>query len=254
MSNEAFSLFGLQIYWYGILFAGGFLAAIAHWTRLGRLVGKPPELAVDVALWMMIGTVVGARTAYVLANLAYFAENPIQILNVRDGGLVFYGGLIGGSIGVALFARLRRLALLPLADFLVTGLPLGHAIGRVGCFLNGCCHGIPTDRPWGVIFKGIRSHPTQLYETAGNLLVFLIVWQFYLSRPAKGRTLALYLLTYPLLRFMLEFYRGDARLAVMGLHTSQWTSLLLLSVGLVLWRVLRNGPPSFVASERALRG
>lgn len=247
MDKEAFSLFGLTIYWYGIFYAGGFLAAIFHWARLGRKAGKRVDLGADVALWLMLGVVSGARIAYIIANWPDFAGDIFQMLNIRDGGLIFYGGLAGGILSVSLYARLKKEPAWSLGDFVITGLPLGHALGRVGCFMNGCCYGSRTDSALGVVFDGVRHHPTQLYETFGNLIIYTFLLSFFLTRPRAGRVVALYLMLYPTLRFLLEFVRGDERMTVAGLHTAQWISVGLFLCGIALWIWRRKAPPTYEA-------
>lgn len=251
MEKEAFSIFGITIYWYGVFYAGGFLAAIVHWTRLAKRVQKPVELGSDAALWLMLGVVVGARAAYVMANWPSYAGHPLEMLNVRDGGLIFYGGFMGGVLSMALFAAFRHTPAWELGDFMITGLPLGHALGRIGCFINGCCYGSETDSSLGVIFDGARHHPTQLYETFGNLIVYSFLLAFYLTRPRSGRTVALYLMLYPVLRFMMEFFRGDERMTFLGMHTAQWISVGLFAIGLVVWFARRQAPPTFAAGPQA---
>lgn len=236
MDRVAFDILGRPIYWYGILFGLGFLAASFHFSWLGRRQRRSPDFATDLILWIMLGTVVGARTAYVLANWDEVTANGLMgILNVREGGMVFYGGLIGASVLVVLFARRRGIPLLEMGDFAISGVPLGHALGRIGCLVNGCCFGSETKCALSVAVEGVNRHPTPLYEAAGNLLVYLLLLLFTRTSPPRGRVLALYLLTYPVLRFGLEFLRGDDRITFAGLHLAQLVSLALFTCGAVLW-------------------
>jgi phosphatidylglycerol:prolipoprotein diacylglycerol transferase len=146
---------------------------------------------------------------------------------------------------VVLFARIRRIPLWSLGDFVMSGLPLGHALGRLGCFLNGCCYGMPTQCLCGVVYPENSApwyrfghaplHPTQLYEAAFNLLLYLFFLWYYPRRRRQGNVVALYLLLYPLARFLNEWLRGDERLKWMGLSLAQEISVLLFLTGLVLW-------------------
>ena len=242
MHPIAFELFGRPIYWFGVMMALGFLAAITVWNWLAPRTGRPHGYGSELGFWIMVAGVVGARVAEVLGNLSFFLEHPWEIIRVDHGGLVFYGGFIACCLVVIVFARVHHDRLWALADFTVVGLPLGHTFGRIGCFLNGCCYGTPTHLPWAVCFPeqheshGVAVHPTQLYEASYNLLLFGVLLAFLLRRqPPAGRVLALYLLLYPPFRFAVEFIRGDERLNWLGLNLAQETSLVLFAVGLALW-------------------
>ena len=245
MDRVAFEIFGRPIYWYGILFGLGFLAASFHYGWLGRRQRRTAEFSTDLILWIMLGTILGARIAYVLANWKEVTDDGLLgILNVRQGGMVFYGGLIGASLLVVLFARRRKVPLLEMGDFAIGGVPLGHALGRLGCLINGCCFGSETRSAWSIAVEGVRRHPTPLYEAVGNLLVYLILLLYTLRAPRRGRILALYLLTYPVLRFWLEFLRGDDRITFAGLHLAQFVSLALFTAGALLWYLSGRAPAS----------
>ena len=235
MDPVCFHIGSKPIYWYGVMVAGGFLAGILHWTRVLKREGRPQEFASDLAVWLMVGSVIGARLVYVFANPADYLAHPLSILRVDQGGLIFYGGLIGGSVSVILLAWRRHEPLWRLADFTVTALPLGHAFGRVGCFLNGCCYGSACDLPWAVYSNGAMRHPTQLYEAGLNLLLYGALAWYYPRRRRDGDVLALYLIAYSVLRFLLEFVRGDERQPLFGLDVAQGISLVLLACGVALW-------------------
>ena len=242
MNPVAFHIFSWPVYWYGIMMATAFLAGIANWNFFARRQGREHGFGSELAFWMMVCGIVGARVAYVAANFRDFAADPLEIIRIYRGGLVFYGGLIGAAAGVVGVARARREPLLPMADLAVSALPLGHTIGRIGCFLNGCCYGSPTDCACGVFVEGALRHPTQLYEAAFNGAVYLLVFILFLRRPKPGTVLACYLLAYPPGRFAIEFLRGDPRIHWLGLTAAQLTSLALFGIGLALWRWLRRRP------------
>ncbi len=222
------------IYWYGLMVATAFLAGLAHLTWLGKKTGRSTQLISDLMIVIMLGGIAGARTAYVLANWSDFAEQPSLIFRVDQGGLVYYGGLIGAILAAAVYIRLKKEALWPLADLFASALPLGHAIGRIGCFLNGCCYGCATSLPWGVALGGVWRHPVQLYEALANLLLYLWFLRAYPRRRRDGQILAQYLVLYPLIRFFMEFVRGDERLHWLGLNLAQDISLVLMLGGVIL--------------------
>ena len=218
-----------------------FLAGMIHWSLLARKQGRPSTTAGDLALWLMLGGILGARIAYVLANLDYYLQTPREIFRIDQGGLVFYGGFIGAVAALALLAFRKGESFLSLADFSVSALPLGHVFGRIGCFMNGCCHGADVKSP-SLFTAGLTQYPVQLYEAAFNLAVYGFLLATTLRRDAHkiphGTLLALYLILYPAGRFLLEFLRGDERLLMGGLHVAQYTSLVLMLCGIAFWTLL----------------
>jgi phosphatidylglycerol:prolipoprotein diacylglycerol transferase len=229
-----------EIRWYGVMMALGFLASLGHWRLLGRRTGVDTAFTGDLLVWLMVAGVAGARAAYVLANWAYFRAVPAEILRVDQGGLIFYGGFLGAGVALVLFSRLHRQSLLTTTDLVVTALPLGHAFGRIGCFLNGCCGGRAAPAECALAC-GLAHYPVQLYESAFNLALYAFLFWYYLApaRRRPGRILALYLMTYPVGRFLLELLRGDERTRVGALDAAQVVSLALLATGLTLWTILR---------------
>ncbi|MBU4201294.1 MAG: prolipoprotein diacylglyceryl transferase [Verrucomicrobia bacterium] len=238
MNPVCFHIGQRPIYWYGLMVATAFIACMAHLTWLGKKEGRPAAFVSDLGCWIIIGAIVGARLAYVLANWPAFAAAPGMILRLDQGGLIYYGGFVGAVLLGIVYARVKREPLWPLADFVATALPLGHAIGRIGCFLNGCCYGSLTAVPWGVSVDGILRHPVQLYEAAGNLILYTLMLFLYRRRPRDGRLFALYLILYPLIRLGVEYFRGDDRLRWLGLTLAQDLSLVFMLIGLGLWFLL----------------
>lgn len=251
MDPVCFHIGSKPVYWYGIFVALGFLAGVVHWSRRERKAGLPEGFASELAIWIMVGGILGARIAYVAANIEEYAAHPLSVLRIDQGGLIYYGGLIGGTLAVLLLAWRRRIDRWVLGDFVIGALPLGHAFGRIGCFINVCCYGCVTTSPLGVWTvvrdagdtpKGAFRHPAQLYESGANLAVYaLLLWWQRRERPA-GSTVALYLLTYPVSRFFVEFLRGDERAHWAGLNVAQWTSIGLFLAGLTLWRMRGTAP------------
>jgi len=256
MHPVVFHIGRLPIHWYGVMMALGFVAGFANWLWLGRRGGRGSAFCSDLLFWTMLSGVIGARLAHVASDLPYYLAHPVRILRVDQGGLAYYGGFAGGVIGILLFGRARGETPGRLGDFVVTSLPLGHAFGRVGCFLNGCCHGTVHDGLLAVRYpaeslawyeqldrgmitrldlRSLPVHPVQLYEAAFNLFLYgVLVWA-YRRRTRNGRVLALYLLTYPAARFLLECLRGDARMHLGPLSMAQWVSLAGLAAGLIVW-------------------
>ncbi|MEI6169050.1 MAG: prolipoprotein diacylglyceryl transferase [bacterium] len=242
MNPVCFHIGSHPVYWYGVMMALAFMAGLLHWQWLGHRTRRDTSLASDLAFWLMVGGILGARTAYVISNFTYFRAAPQEIIRVDQGGLIFYGGLIGGILAFFILTTWRHLKASDLADFTVTALPLGHALGRVGCFLNGCCGGCEA-APSSFLAAGLSHYPVQLYEACFNLGVYgLLTWYFINRRGTRtGSVVALYLMTYPVGRFLLEFIRGDDRMRVYGgLDVAQLISLALIGIGIALWGYTRK--------------
>ncbi|TVQ39456.1 MAG: hypothetical protein EA384_06260 [Spirochaetaceae bacterium] len=210
------------------------------------------------ALVAALGLLLGARVMYVALYREQFAADPGRILRFWEGGLVFHGGLGGALLGTLVFTRARRIPTLELLDMALPFVAAGYAVGRIGCFLNGCCGGLPTGLPWGVAYPGpwpTRFHPTQLYSSAAGILVFLVLVPLYRKSRTVGGITAGFLLWAGGYRFLLEFVRTH-RPAEGGLSPYQFTSLaLLLAAALILlWRTSQgNNARVYAQLRRASR-
>lgn len=244
--HPIFFQFGVfTIHSYGLMMALALLASVYVWHTLGRREGKYPGFASDVGIWLMVSGLFGARLAYVISNFeSHYREHPWEIWRIDQGGLIFYGGVIGSLIGMSVFARLKREAAWPLADLVITPIPLAHALGRVGCFLNGCCYGSKYEGFPHVFMVGENRHPVQLYEAGINLIVFGILLRSYYAKQRAGVVFAGYLILYPIVRLFVENFRGDERLRVGFLSVAQAVSLGLLIAGVtIMVRARRKAEP-----------
>ncbi len=238
----AFHIPGLDraVYWYGIMAALGFLVSLLYWNATAKRLGLPHGIGSDLSFAAIIGGILGARILYVAANWAYFSERPSEIIRIDQGGLIFYGGFIAASLAIILLARIRKIPVLKLGDFAISALPLGHAFGRIGCLLNGCCYGSECELPWAVFTADRWRHPVQGYEALFNLALFFFLRHRLLREKCYGGLIAIYLIAYGAWRFVIEYWRGDARMpGVLGLDAAQTLSLALVLVGLVLAVALR---------------
>jgi len=260
MDPVAFQLGPLAIRWYGIFVALGFIAGLVVVERRSARAGMRPEQVANLVFVGLIGGLLGARLFYVLHNLSYFGENPWEAIRLDHGGLVFYGGLIGGTLSLVATCLLRRLPMGRVADMLIPGLPLGHALGRIGCFLNGCCFGQPWSGPCGVHYDAgsqaaasqcrqgliaapslapLPVFPVQLIAVVANVAIFLGLLAIERRLRGRGQLLGLYIAVYGLYRFAIEFLRGDYLDAGM-LTPAQEVSVVLIPVGVVVF-LLRRG-------------
>jgi phosphatidylglycerol:prolipoprotein diacylglycerol transferase len=247
VDKVAFQFGFLTITWYGLMVAGGIL--IGAWTASRRALrdNLHPEMIFDLLFWLTLGAIVGARVLYVLTYWQNsFAGMPWwHVLAVWHGGLVFHGGLVGSALAVVIYTRVRQLPLWKVADALAPSIPLGHVLGRAGCFINGCCYGSPTALPWAVHYPadhethGYGIHPTQLYEAGLDFMLYLVLAWLYRRKRFDGQVFALYLVAYAFLRSFVELFRGDyPRLTAGWITPAHWVSLILLGAGLALLRWL----------------
>ena len=251
MHKIAFQLGGLAIHWYGVLVALGFLAGLWTASRRGLRDGVAAEKVIDLGPWLMLGTIVGARTLYVISYWReQFADQPFrEIFMVHHGGLVFYGGLIGASLAGIIYLRAKKLPLWKLADILAPSIALGHAIGRIGCLMNGCCYGRACELPWAIRFPADHEthhapvHPTQIYESLLNFALYAALAWLFRRKKFDGQVFAAYLVCYALLRACVESFRGDYPVYYLGgmVTPAQLVSVGILAVGLLLfWKLPRR--------------
>ncbi len=231
------------LYTYGAslvaaFFLTSYLAQRASQTLPKRLLAIPGEQIMDLITWLLLGGIIGGRIFYVLLHADVFRYQPLEAFAVWQGGLVWYGGFIGGCVTAALFVQKRQLSFLNLADQLAPFVALGHAIGRLGCFANGCCYGRPTEAWYGVYFPG-HPHavvPTQLMETVGLCAIFFVLFRYQRAgwMVRRGLLTGSYLLLYAILRFVIEFYRGDQDIFWTSFTLQQFISLILGLLGVSL--------------------
>lgn len=208
---------GFSLHWYGVLIAAGSLVAVWLGGKWSVKDGFDKDLFTDLGFWSILGGVAGARAEYIRVNWSLFRGDIGRMLNVRDGGLVFYGGLLAVLLVFGVMLVQRRLPAWKVLDILAPLIPLGIVFGRLGCFMAGCCFGETSDLPWAVTFSDPRSvaptgvplHPTQLYEAGyGAALFGLLTWMRGHKR-FDGQLILTFLTLYPLLRSVNETFRGD---------------------------------------------
>lgn len=246
MNYSVFSVFGLNIPVYGLLEYAGVAIAILIAFLLLKKRGIPVWDFVGAAGYTLIGSIIGAKLLFLAVSLKDIIESGIPFIAVLRGGFVFYGGMIGGTLGMAIYARQFKMPFFDFADITIAVLPLAHAFGRVGCFFGGCCYGKEYDGPLAVTYHSSANmntpletslFPLQLVSAAGLLCLFAVLLTVFLRRPSeRGLVTSLYLILYPIGRFVIEFFRGDAERGVyFSLSTAQWVSIVVLCVGVALF-------------------
>jgi phosphatidylglycerol:prolipoprotein diacylglycerol transferase len=294
MRPELFRLFGVGFPAYFVLLVSGFMFATAVGSLWARRIGQSPDAIVDLALAMLVSGVLGGRVLHVLADgyfwdYVHLCTDPSKVVWPFDyatcvskeyggvwdaaksqchpaeadcfawakfwaGGLTYYGGFVGSSLGAIYLLRRDGFPFWKAADMAGFAVPLGLAFGRMGCLLAGCCFGRETDVPWGLSFPGgspaseaewkaheILSmhypshvrHPTQVYESAVSLAISAFCLYFVLPRKRyDGEVFVVFVAMYATARFVIEYFRDDDRGGISVLSTSQWMGVLLIAAAL----------------------
>lgn len=244
----------LTLYTFGIALALAFLIGtwmaqhtMARARALGAAVTLTSLQVTDLVFWLLVSGVLGARVIYVASHLSYYAAAPWEALAIWQGGLIFYGGFGAALAGGWWYLRRQHIPVLPIMDLFMPTLGIGHAIGRIGCFLNGCCYGKPTHALWGVTFPWSPEprHPTQLLEAAFTAALAVMCYWWLLRRrvwthPPHGRVALAYVTLYAVWRFGLEFLRGDNPSLAWGLNFPQWVSIAIVAAAALAWLRLQR--------------
>lgn len=238
---------------YGAMLALGTIAGVFVAMRLARKDGLTGELVIDLGFWSVLTGILGAKIWYV-AQFWHTIDDKWDLLRDFRSGLVFYGGLVGATLGVVLFVRAKKLPLLKILDVLAPAGALGLAFGRIGCLMNGCCFGEPTSSWLGVHFAegspaymthgGVLVVPTQVFSSLGALAVFGLLLFMRRFRKYYGEQLALLFIFYPISRFTVEFFRGDNYPVFAGLSIPQVFSAACFVIALACLAFLRKLRPA----------
>lgn len=248
-----FKLGPFAIHTYGLLLALG--AGLGLWLahRLAPRVDLDPDKTVNVAFWTLFSGLLGSRLVFVMLEPQQFVSEPWRILYLWEGGLVFYGGLAAGIPVGYLLTRRWKMSMLDLLDTLAPGVALAQGFGRLGCFMAGCCFGLPWqgwcavtfDNPETLAPQGIPLHPVQLYSAASLFVIFLVSFWLFKQRRFSGQVFFTYGLLHGLVRLILEQFRGDWRgeILLLGLTPTGLAAaaLALVSAGALLYLSRRGG-------------
>jgi phosphatidylglycerol:prolipoprotein diacylglycerol transferase len=237
----------LTIHWYGVMVALAFLAGAWTAGRRAPITKISGEKVADLIPWLVVGAILGARTLYVTTYWRdQFADQPFrEIFMVQHGGLVYYGGLIGAALACMIFCRVQKLPLWKISDILAPSIALGYVFGRIGCLLNGCCYGRACDLPWAIRFPEDNPnhpptfpvHPTQIYDSLLNLILYLALACLYRRKKFDGQVFAVYLMSYAVTRSFVEYFRGDYSEAHRhgGLTPAHLVSIGIFAAGVALF-------------------
>ncbi|HNQ35488.1 MAG TPA: prolipoprotein diacylglyceryl transferase [bacterium] len=225
------------IYTYGVMAALG--VGLSAWLGIRRAVrsGLSEDLVYNFVFITIISGLLGARLVHVAAEWVYYRNHLLEIFLIRRGGLAVQGALLAGMATANFYLARLRLPARTVLDHFFVYLPLGQAIGRLGCFFNGCCYGMDTRLPWGLHFPGLSEtvHPTQLYYLLADLLLLAFLVRLGRNRTPGGTITAAYLVGFGLIRCLLDPLRGDLLPAFLGLYATQWYGILFILIGLVVY-------------------
>ncbi len=240
------SLGPVPIHTYGFLIAVGFLCALYVIRKLSEEAKLDVERNLDLTFWILLVGFMGSRVLFVITRFDYFAQDPLAIFKVWEGGLVFLGGPLAAMPFTIWYLRRYKMPLWRTVDAMISGLVIAHAFGRLGCLAAGCCYGKPTGTSFGLRFHselvdrnlwGIALHPTQLYEAVALFILFC--GMVYTSRHKffDGQVILTYFMAYPIIRSIVEIFRGDLvrGFVIDGvLSTSQFLSILIFAIASVV--------------------
>src|SRR5712671_1135409 len=255
----------ITVYTYGVLLAAAYLLGLQLAIVRARKRELDATRVMDLGIYIIISALVGAKLLLLVTDFQTFRNSPAELLTLARSGGVFYGGLIVAVAVALVYIRRVGLPLWTTCDVFAPGIALGHIIGRFGCLFAGCCYGRPTTLPWGITFRdpfaasnvgtplGTPLHPTQLYEAGAELLILgVLLLTERKGRPFAGRTFWLYMLLYAISRFIIEFFRGDERGTVGMFSTSQFISVLLAPLAIVMLVYLsRETTPAPTRAKKA---
>lgn len=239
----AFHAFGIPVYWYAIFIVGSIILALYLMKiRNKNTFGIQYDDIIDLSLVLIPISFLCARIYYILFNLGNYTTLA-QMINIKDGGLAIYGGILGGAVTTYIFCKKRKISFLDLADYVIPYLSLGQAIGRWGNFVNGEAYGTATNLPWkmGIMTKtGIEYvHPTFLYESIADFLIFIILIKLSKNRKYSGQIMCWYFVLYSAIRFLIEGLRIDSLMLGM-FRISQIVSIILFIIAIIVMLILKN--------------
>ena len=258
----------ITLYSYGLLLAAAYLLGLKLAMLRSATRGLDANRVMDLGILIIVSAVVGAKLMLLVVDFDYFSQSTERMLSLVRAGGVFYGGLLLAVPVSWWYLRRHRMPVWTACDAFAPGIALGHAVGRLGCLMAGCCYGRPTDLPWGIVFTNafaaanvgtpldVHLHPTQLYESFAELGILLILLGTERrGHGFAGRTFWLYMLLYGASRFVTEFFRGDPRGMVFDvMSTSQFVSVLIVPLSLgMLVHLARRGRAAAAAPPRRAR-
>lgn len=244
MYPEIITIGPITVYSYGLLMAIAFFLGINLCVRTAAKKGISQQKMTDFCLLLLISGILGARLGYVFSNISFFIENPKEIIMLNHGGLFFFGGLLTALFCGILYLKIKKEKISVFADIVCSYMPMGQALGRIGCFLNGCCWGKTCNiQAFSVLSpdKTHPLHPVQIYESILSIILLVILQLLYRKNLKSGLIALAYLCGYSFIRFCMEFFRGDHEIVFASMTGWQ---LLCLSIFIpsftLLYKKIKN--------------
>ena len=243
VNPNAFSVFGRDIKWYALIILTGIVLAVLFGIWEGKRVGISSDTILDIILVCVPTAIICARAYYVICEWSYYSRHPEEIIQIWNGGLAIYGGIIGGCIAGYIYCKIKKVNIGEMFDIGGFGFLIGQTIGRWGNFTNGEAYGYKTDLPWGMVIGGetpLPLHPTFLYESLWNLFGFVILFFYRKHKKFKGEIFLLYVVWYGIGRAWIEGLRSDSLyIASTGIRTSQLLAVVAAISGVIIISVKR---------------
>jgi len=220
----------LKIYSWGFMVALAFIVATILSAKEAKRKKIDHEKIYSLVAYIIIGAIIGSRIGYLLFN----PTSILDIFKFWEGGLSFHGGFIGGTLFGFFYVKKNKLNFWEIADVVSPSIPLAQAIGRIGCFLRGCCYGIETALPWGINYLGETRHPTQIYSSIALFLIFIFLSKQKYKKSFNGALFLTYIIIYSVFRFFIEFIRAEPRV-LFGLTGAQIASIILFVIAIFIF-------------------
>ena len=244
MHPDLFSIGPFTLHTYGLLVATGFLIGLLVTVKIGKSEGIKPQQTMDMGFLIILAAIIGSRLMYVLMNVSYYIERPLDMFKIWQGGLVFSGGIICVVLTVIWYTKKHHLSFWKVADLWAPAMAIGQGIGRIGCFMAGCCYGRPSGSNWGVVFTdphalaplNISLYPTQIYSSLSGFVIFFVLILMHSRKKFEGQVFLWLLVLHSTARLFVERFRGDDRGVLLGggdMSITQLVTLLILIASIV---------------------
>ena len=244
MHPVLFKIDNFAVYSYGVVIAFSIFLTSFLILHHGRKEGLSEETLLNIIFLIIVSGLFGARLLHILVHFSYYFRHPLEVIAIRHGGMAVQGGVIFGLTAGILFLRRTNLPTLKVLDLLALYFPLGQAIGRLGCFLNGCCYGKETNFFLSVRFPfdNVSRHPTQIYYCLSNLFVFLVLFFLWKGKRKNGTILLIYFMLYSISRYGIDFLRGNLEPLFLSLYPTQVISffIFLIAGGFFIFQIIRG--------------
>lgn len=245
MCVDLFSIGPVTVHGYGLMIAIGIIVALLVAEKRAAKLGMNTDYVYTATFLIAIIGFLGGKLMFMIVEWRQTIVDPLAML--KGNGFVVYGGIITGFITALVYCHMKKISFPEYADLLTPCVAIAQGFGRIGCFMAGCCYGRPTNSWIGVIFKnspyapnGVKVIPTQLFSSAGDFLIFLLLSLYSKKRKTPGQVTAMYFILYSIGRFIIEIFRNDDRGMVGNLSTAQFTGIFMLVCGLVAFIILQN--------------